>query len=308
MSKRSFTAQQDAEIAEMYIGGETMQTIADKHLVSITSVVNSLKRSGVDRRNPMALFTSWQGTDEQELEVVRRYEAGEPVKSISRDLGCRDARITQTLEKHGVRTRPGGKNKRFGPTETDELVAAYRSGEAIASLSRRLLTPPITITRTIERAAPGLLAERAKPNWTSERRQRALDGYSEGKTLEELSSTTGLGIDTIRQFIARSGRGPIGPRVRVGRTAINGYFAVLPLSSWPFESMKNAGGYVMEHRYVMANTIGRALLPTETVHHINGDKLDNRPENLQLRQGNHGKGARFQCHDCGSHNIEAVQI
>lgn len=28
-----------------------------------------------------------------------------------------------------------------------------------------------------------------------------------------------------------------------------------------------------------------------TVHHINGDRSDNRAENLDLRWGNHGKGA-----------------
>lgn len=39
---------------------------------------------------------------------------------------------------------------------------------------------------------------------------------------------------------------------------------------------------VKQHRWVMENHIGRPLLKTETLHHINGNKLDNRIENLKI--------------------------
>ncbi len=51
---------------------------------------------------------------------------------------------------------------------------------------------------------------------------------------------------------------------------------------------------VFEHILVMEATIGRSLTDDETVHHRNGVRDDNRPENLELWVAPHPTGIRVE--------------
>jgi hypothetical protein len=67
-------------------------------------------------------------------------------------------------------------------------------------------------------------------------------------------------------------------------------------------------GYVKEHTIVMERELGRQLTSKESVHHVNGDRSDNRLANLQLRSKRHGNGVVLKCGDCGSSNIVHAHI
>lgn len=80
----------------------------------------------------------------------------------------------------------------------------------------------------------------------------------------------------------------------------NGYTIVKVPAGTPGSKVNKStrARWMHTHRYVMQEKLGRPLLKTEDVHHINGRRDDNRPENLELWKRSHPAGVRSADYHC----------
>lgn len=199
--------------------------------------------------------------------------------------------------------------------QVEEIVAKYRAGLSVTRLGREYGGSHRTILNVLERNGVTRRPFRNRPwrSFTESEQEEIIDRWHSGESQNRIAKSFDTDQTVISRYLIHHGiepvkrqfhlRGSEHPSWRGGVIAIQGYRAIRIASDDPLESMRLQNGYVLEHRLVVARSLGRPLASGETVHHINGDRSDNRLENLQLRQGLHGKGVRAVCLDCGSHNI-----
>lgn len=137
-------------------------------------------------------------------------------------------------------------------------------------------------------------------SWPRSRQAEAevCEKYLSGLSAESLKAEYGVNAETIRRVLRRNN-----VQMRAGYASTprkrrkggrikdrHGYVLVLIDPSDSLYGMTQAyagvregqARYALEHRIVAARRLGRSLKPFEHVHHINGHRDDNRPENLEL--------------------------
>lgn len=249
--------------------------------------------------------------------LIEKYKKSLSVGAVHKETGVSKSVIYRVLERHGVE-RVGLAHYRlnaakFSPETELEIRRRYEAGEYFSQLVHRFGGTQYSVKAAIKRAGGSIVP--VLSSLTEDEKARILELRAAGHSQMKISIEMNRSQPLISRFLSSRGdiykprSGEAHPNWKGGRYIDQqGYVRTWVRADDPMRCMALSSGHVLEHRLVMARQIGRPLNKRETVHHINGDKQDNRLENLQLRQGNHGKHIAMCCHDCGSTNVGPTKL
>lgn len=254
-----------------------------------------------------------------DAQIIETYSGCLSAYKTASALGVGETTVYRVLLTHGIE-RPGLEHYRknagtFNVEQCEAMRVEYDAGAELVDLVNKYGGNHGSVKSAIRRAGGQI---RPAPNsvLSSEEidaiRMLKVSGMGQMAISVALKRSQSVVSRAMREHGIPTGwkqSGPDHPMWKGGEWLTGpGYVRVIVAMDDPMAVMRDSSGYVLKHRLVMARFLNRPLTSHETVHHINGDKLDNRLENLQLRQGKHGKGSVFRCLDCGSSNIEATEI
>lgn len=262
-----------------------------------------------------------QRTPEFDKLVIETYLENHSAYKTGKRLGVSHKYVYRVLHAEGVAV-PGWSDekpnrRKLSDAQVAEAVSDYESGVSFKVMSEKFGCSDWAIRSAIKRSGAKRRLNGGQPRiFSTHEKSEMISLFENGWTQTALCAK----FNTSQASVSRVLR-DAGVCINAHRSGENhgswkggviknqyGYRLVLVPPNHKFSCMRTSTGYVLEHRLVMAETLGRPLHKYETVHHINGNREDNRPENLQVRKGKHGTGVVMQCACCGSYDVREVRI
>lgn len=253
-------------------------------------------------------------SEEKELKIIEMVDKGIHYKVISKELNVSTNTITRTFHRLGIKPPGNNGKQRLFKKYIPEIIQLYNNGMTITDLMKKYKTSYHVMKNILKRQNIKIRGQGSNRRiWTEEDKQDILEKYNNGLSQAKIAKIYGTNQEKISNILRRLGiitKNFSAERNGnwTGGKVIRDYILILLQPNHPYFCMTNTARYVPEHRLVMAESLGRPLQKSETVHHINGNRHDNRLENLQLRQGQHGEGQIYKCNCCGSNDIIAVEL
>jgi hypothetical protein len=265
-----------------------------------------------------------KATPELQKEIVRLYRDEKKTgTAIARQLKIRYYTVSQTLDLHGIVQR-NSRRSRSGrlyrnPLEIEaKIVEEYVGGASLDELAKKYgYKTHASVKGLLVRYDVAIRRQGSRRKITDQMVDEIATRYAGGETGSSIALDMKIEPGSVYRYLRSRGidirktrtRGSESPNWKGGRTInAQGYVYVhLPENS-PFAPMERIDGRIFEHRLVMAQHLGRPLLDSETVHHLDGNRKNNDISNLALHIGKHGAGQRYCCADCGSLRLNPIGL
>lgn len=163
--------------------------------------------------------------------------------------------------------------KKFHITK-EQLEADYQALRSTAKVAEKYGVSKKLVMNYMDRF--GIKRQRRSAAETNERIRPLLE---RGMRTADIAKTVGISEPVVHRASRQLGI-PLNDTYHKGEIIThNGYRMVKAPDGHPGADSK---GYIREHRLVMEKKLGRYLEPHEVPHHIDEDKLNNDPDNLEL--------------------------
>lgn len=246
-------------------------------------------------------------------DVVEEYNKGSSCYDLAEKYQTSPSTINKLVLKHGkVRDSKAAirlscksgkrfKNVRNRKPRNKLVVDAYLKGVEIGEIQKKFnLTKNVVFNILRSNKVKFNRRPRKKPLTEKEKTEILFLYLQRKKSLCYLVKRFCRGWRLIRKIIVASGgeirevKGENHPKWQGGWFIKDGY-KLIKMPDHPHANHASPKGYISEHTFIAGKKIGRLLMESEVAHHIDGNGLNNSPNNLRvMTKRDHAKSHRIE--------------